>query len=204
MRGMGVVKALRSPALAACLGTGLLGVGAGGCGGSNQAALNQAQQQGAAAAHEQDAITSLQQKVKTLEAQTGKQPQPSTGKAVTAPTVAPAPTGAIPDAGRIPSSGTYSGQAQQRGEPTLINRDFPMTMSFSSAGSSVSYPTLGCYGTLSPNGFAGQDRVYTEIITSGRCDSGGTWYVKVDNATQVEARWSLSTVGYTVAAVLTQ
>ena len=43
---------------------------------------------------------------------------------------------------RIPASGTYSGQAEQRGKPMSLNKDYSMTMTFSSAGSSVSYPAL--------------------------------------------------------------
>ena len=192
---------------------GVLAIAAGlainACGSTDPAALSHAQQQGAAAAQQQDAITSLQQRVKTLESQTGKQTPPTTEKVVPPPAklLASAPTGTAPTGpndSRIPASGTFSGQAQQRGQPASVNQDFQMAMTFSSAGSSVSYPTLGCYGRLTPTGFAGRDRVYTETMTSGPCDTGGTWYVKVDGETQVEAHWSLSTANYTVAAVLTR
>jgi hypothetical protein len=174
------------------------------CGSTDPAALGHPQQQGTAAAQQQNAITSLQKKLKTLEAQTGKHPAATVEKPTPPPVtpVTPAPIG-LGDS-RIPASGTFTGQAQQRGEPASVNQDFEMAMTFSSAGSSVSYPTLACYGRLTPAGFSGQDRVYTETITSGPCDTGGTWYVKVDSATQIEAQWSLNTASYTVAAVLTR
>jgi hypothetical protein len=154
-------------------------------------------------------MTSLQQKVTRLESQARKQNASTTEKAVPPPakslTARPTETASTgSNDGRIPASGTFSGQAQQRGQPASVNQDFQMAITFSSAGSSVSYPTLGCYGRLTPTGFAGQARVYTETITSGPCDTGGTWSVKLDGETQVEAHWSLRTANYTVAAVLTR
>jgi len=198
-RGWGAVRQ-RSAGRALTLALSVLVLAMEGCGASNQAALNQARQQGAAAARQQDAINDLQHQVSALESQSGKQAQTTTGAAT--PSGYPGPAAPSTGDSRIPASGTYSGQAQQRGEPVARNIDFPVTMTFSSAGSSISYPTLGCDGTLHPAGFAGPDRVYTETITSGHCDNGGTWYVKVDSPTQLQALWSLSSVNYTVAAAL--
>lgn len=86
---------------------------------------------------------------------------------------------------RIPASGSYGGEAQQRGTPTRINKNYPMQMSFSSGGSRIMYPTLGCEGVLQPLGFQGASRAYEEKITSGHCDSGGTWLVHVDGPTTI-------------------
>lgn len=167
------------------------------CGGSesaDQAKLEQARRQGVAAAHHADQIRQLQKEVAALKR----------GQA--------APEAAGPNAqsevsteavdSRIPASGSYGGEAQQRGTPTRINKNYPMQMSFSSGGSQVMYPTLSCEGVLQPLGFQGESRVYEEKITSGHCDSGGTWLVHVDGLTTIEAAWSLPSASYTVSATL--
>lgn len=78
--------------------------------------------------------------------------------------------------GNAPDSGTYSGVLSQRGT-RRSDQDFSVSMTFSSQGSTVDYPSLGCSGTLSPSGDSAGARVYSETITSGRCDQSGTWYV---------------------------
>jgi len=100
---------------------------------------------------------------------------------------------------RVPVSGTYSGIGAERGS---ANKDIKVVMAFSSAGSSVSYPTLDCFGRLVPKGFEGGRRIYLERITAGRCDQGGLWRVKVSGPKRLEALWSLASANYTVSVVL--
>jgi len=167
------------------------------CGGgesADQAKLEQARREGVAAAHHADQIRQLQKEVAALKrGQTAPEAaEPNAQSEVS--------TEAVDS--RIPASGSYGGEAQQRGTPTRINRNYPMQMSFSSGGSRVMYPTLGCEGVLQPLGYQGESRVYEEKITSGHCDSGGTWLVHVDGSTTIEAAWSLSSASYTVSATL--
>ena len=103
-----------------------------------------------------------------------------------------------------PDSGTYTGVLSQRGT-RRSDQDFSVSMTFSANGSTVDYPTLACSGTLSPTGDSGGARVYTESITSGRCDPRGTWYVTrgADGATlSVEYRSDRS--DYVVVGQLTR
>jgi hypothetical protein len=179
----------------------VLGVTAAGCGSSgepDQAALQQARQQGAAAAHRADEIDELRREVKAL-----RRDRADGGGHEATPSPLPPPSeepGNSADS-RIPVSGTYYGRALQRGTPADVNKDYPLAMTFSSAGSRVSYPSLGCEGTLLPAGFEGDARVYRETIESGHCDSGGTWKVRVDGTT-LAASWSLESASYVVDAVL--
>lgn len=119
------------------------------------------------------------------------------------PTPSPTPKKG-PQAHKVPASGTYTGKAAQRGAASGINKDYPVTMSFSAAGSTVSYETLDCFGNLIPQGFDGRWRLYSEQITSGHCDQGGTWRVRVDAPRELEAKWSSPASNYTVAVVLTR
>lgn len=170
-------------------------LGCGGGGSAKQASLEQAKREGAAAAHQADQIRQLQKEVAALERHNAQ--SPASGSGAEEPDVA---SGASDQ--RVPTSGIYSGEGHQRGTPARINKDYPVTMSFSSSGSQVSYSTLGCEGLLQPRGFEGANRVYEEQITSGNCDNGGTWLVHVDDSTMIEAVWSLPSATYTVAAVL--
>lgn len=102
---------------------------------------------------------------------------------------------------RPPGTGTYSGIGIQHGDNP---DDFRISMTFSSAGSTIEYPDLGCSGTLQPAGYDGTRRVYRERITSGPCDQGGNWKVHVASTTRVTASWSRPTGGYTVTARLTR
>ena len=104
----------------------------------------------------------------------------------------------------VPDSGTYTGQAVQGGQRESTNKTYPMSMSFSSGGSSVDYPTLNCHGTLRPDGFKGSRRLYIEEITRGHCDSGGTWSVLRQAPNQLLADWTLGTQDYGVAVTLTR
>ena len=100
---------------------------------------------------------------------------------------------------RVPVSGTYSGTGAERGS---ANKDIKVVMTFSSAGSSVSYPSLDCFGRLIPQGFEGGRRIYLERITAGHCDQGGLWHVKVSGEKRLEALWTLASADYTVTVVL--
>ena len=124
--------------------------------------------------------------------------EPRTGDAPPPTAEASEPATADP---RIPVSGTYYGLSRQRGTPTEVNKDYSIEMTFSSAGSSVSYPTLGCRGSLTPLGFRADARTYRETIESGHCDSGGMWQVQV-HGTTLSAFWELPSVPYSVSAVL--
>jgi hypothetical protein len=103
---------------------------------------------------------------------------------------------------RVPASGTYAGVARQRGARASTNKTYPISMTFSSSGSNVSYPDLGCTGRLVPAGFIGRARVYREEITAGPCDSGGTWRVRPLSARRLRAGWTLATQDYAVIAAL--
>lgn len=168
------------------------------CGGgesADQAKLEQARREGGAAAHHADQIRQLQKEVAAL-----KRSREATPETTEPQAQSEADTEAADS--RIPASGSYGGQARQRGAPAGVNKNYPMQMSFSSSGSRVIYPTLGCGGVLQPLGFQGESRVYKEEVTSGHCDSGGTWLVHVDGPTTIEAAWSLPSASYTVTAVL--
>lgn len=169
--------------------------GCGGGGSPEQANLEQARHEGAAAAHQADQIRQLQKEVAALAHRQGPAPAPAGGDGQ------PEAGGEASDP-RIPASGVYGGEGRQRGTPARVNKDYPVTMSFSSTGSHVAYPTLGCEGLLLPRGFAGTSRVYEEQIVSGHCDDGGTWLVQVDDSTMLEAAWSLPSATYTVTALL--
>lgn len=163
---------------------------------AEQAKLEQARREGATAAHRADQIRQLQREVAAMKKRdrAGSAERPSSQSQ---------PEVAVEGAdSRIPVSGSYSGEGRQRGTPGALNKDYPIQMIFSSTGSHVAYPTLDCEGLLRPLGFEGSSRVYEEQITSGHCDSGGTWLVHVDDPTTLEAVWSLSSATYTVTAVL--
>ena len=102
-----------------------------------------------------------------------------------------------------PASGTYSGTLSQRGT-RRSDRDYPVEMTFSSQGSTVAYPTLGCRGTLTPTGNSAGARVYRETITSGRCDPMGTWYVTTGSDQAVSAEYHPSNADYVVVGQLTR
>lgn len=171
----------------------------GGCGGgggdasAEQAKLELARHSGAEAAHRGDEIRQLQREVKTLKS------RPPAGRAQR---IESGPTHEPTTDSRIPASGTYVGEALQRGTPARVDKDYPVQMTFSSTGSYVAYPTLGCEGRLQPTGFDGDDRVYEEQITAGHCDDGGTWLVHVEGPTTLEAAWFLSSASYAVTAVV--
>jgi hypothetical protein len=77
-------------------------------------------------------------------------------------------------------------------------------MTFSGAGSTVTYESLDCFGDLKPIGFDGAWRVYTELITRGHCTNGGTWRVHVVGPREIETSWRSGAASYTVTAVLTR
>lgn len=87
-----------------------------------------------------------------------------------------------------PAAGTYSGVLFQRGTDQS-DQDLQVAMGFSSTGSYVEYPALGCSGTLTPTGNQDGARVYRETITSGQCDPTGTWYVTRGSDTEISAEY---------------
>ena len=102
-----------------------------------------------------------------------------------------------------PAAGTYSGILSQRGT-RRSDRDYPVEMTFSAQGSTVEYPTLGCRGTLTPTGNSDGARVYREVITAGRCDATGTWYVTRGTEHAVSAEYQPSGANYVVVGQLTR
>lgn len=188
-------RSLPPAALAAA--TLALGIGCGDNDSASQAELEQARRQGAAASRRAEAIRELRNEVTALKRQARA--------AATRPVVVESSQvedSSQADAGGVPASGTYFGHAEQRGEPAAVNKDYPIEMVFSSTGSSVSYPTLGCDGSLRPLGFDGPDRLYEETIESGKCDNGGVWRVYVESDARLVATWSLPSAEYRVAAIL--
>ncbi|HHX86344.1 MAG TPA: hypothetical protein GX694_13690, partial [Actinomycetales bacterium] len=104
-----------------------------------------------------------------------------------------------------PSSGSYTGTLQQRGtSSTRQDRDYAVEMTFSSGGSSVRYPGLGCAGTLVPRGDSGVDRIYREEIHTGRCDDGGTWTVTRVGDGRLDVNYEAPTGRYVVTGTLTR
>jgi hypothetical protein len=190
---------LRPALLTLSLAGAALLVTASGCGddSASQAELEQARRQGAEVARRSAAIHELRKEVASLKRQSrASHPSPVAVES------SPADETSAGDAGMVPASGTYFGQAEQRGARASVNKDYPIDMTFSAAGSSVNYPTLDCEGSLRPLGFDGPDRLYEETIEAGHCDSGGVWRVYVESDSRVAATWSLPTVDYRVAAVL--
>lgn len=166
-----------------------------GCGNDqpDAAALEAARKEGAREARAQARERRLSERVEELERQQRNQGQ------------TPASPSNSNPGGQVPDSGTYTGVGRQRSaSKSSLNKDYPVEMSFSSSGSSISYPTLDCSGTLRPDGFSDGRRVYRESITSGRCDDGGTWLVLVVSGTRLVANWSIAGRDYTVKATLTR
>lgn len=89
----------------------------------------------------------------------------------------------------VPALGSYYGEAEQRGVGNGINKDFPVEMTFADAADTVSYSSFPCSGTLSRDG-SGASTTYTETITSGECESGGTWDLVRLSTTQLSATYS--------------
>lgn len=111
---------------------------------------------------------------------------------------APAGEGVQPQAGR------YAGSATQRSLFDSQTRTYRLELSFAAGASTVSYPELGCRGTLTPTGWRGQARIYAEQITDGGCDQGGTWLVLVLDDTRVTAVYSPAGGRYLTDALLTR
>lgn len=135
----------------------------------------------------------------TTPADTGSPTSPTSPSSQTT-SAAPRPWSASDAA---PDGGTYSGVVTQRGTQRT-DTDYEVTMTFTSAGSRVTYPTLGCTGTLQPAGDVDGARVYRETITSGTCDRGGTWYVTRQDTNAVSAEYRPAARDYTVQGQLTR
>lgn len=120
------------------------------------------------------------------------------------PPPAASPSSAAPSGTELaPTAGTYSGTLSQRGT-RRTDRDYLVEMTFSSQGSTVEYPTLGCRGTLTPTGNSDGSRVYRETITSGRCDATGTWRVTKGSDTAISAEYQPTGADYVVVGQLTR
>ena len=124
------------------------------------------------------------------------------------PEVAPADPGAGGTSGgsvNAPDSGVYTGYLSQRGTTSgRQDRDYTVEMTFSSGGSSVRYPSLGCSGTLSPQGDSGDARVYSERISSGNCDPSGTWTIKRQSSSSIQAEYRPTSGRYVVVGELSR
>ncbi len=102
-----------------------------------------------------------------------------------------------------PETGTYVGWGDQRSlSGTSLDKGYQVEMTFSSSGSTVRYPDLGCAGRLRPDGFDGDARVYYEEISTGSCDDGGGWKVVVTGPSHLEATYSPPSGKYIVVADL--
>ncbi|MCD2261525.1 hypothetical protein K3888_02310 [Dietzia aurantiaca] len=102
-----------------------------------------------------------------------------------------------------PAAGNYGGQLVQRG-PGQSDYAVDVRMSFSSAGSGVSYPNSGCRGALIPTGDQGGARVYREEIYSGACDPTGTWLITRGSDTGISAEYQPPAGEYIVEGRLTR
>lgn len=102
-----------------------------------------------------------------------------------------------------PAAGTYSGVLYQRGTEQS-DQSLQVAMGFSSTGSFVDYPTLGCSGILTPTGNQDGARVYRETITSGQCDPTGTWLVTRGSDTTISAEYRPSEGDHVVDGQLTR
>lgn len=102
-----------------------------------------------------------------------------------------------------PAAGNYGGQLVQRG-PGQSDYAVDVRMSFSSAGSGVSYPNSGCRGALIPMGDQGGARVYREEIYSGACDPTGTWLITRGSDTGISAEYQPPAGEYIVEGRLTR
>lgn len=102
-----------------------------------------------------------------------------------------------------PAAGTYYGLLSQSGTQQS-DQSLRVAMSFSSTGSYVDYPTLGCSGTLTPTGNRSGARVYRETITSGQCDPTGTWYVTRGSETAISAEYRPSGADHVVEGQLSR
>lgn len=102
-----------------------------------------------------------------------------------------------------PAAGNYGGLLVQRG-PGQSDYAVDVRMSFSSAGSGVSYPNSGCRGALIPKGDQGGARVYREEIYSGACDPTGTWLITRGSDTGISAEYQPPAGEYIVEGRLTR
>lgn len=110
-----------------------------------------------------------------------------------------------PEVEAAPESGIYSGVLSQRGtRGGRADQDYTVIMTFSSTGSTVDYPGLGCSGTLAPQGDADGVRVYRETLTTGRCDPTGTWYITRGSDTAISAEYRSIRSDYVVVGQLTR
>lgn len=176
-------------------------VSAVGCGGASDEQIQREREDAAELARQAEQIRQLKEEAKRSgEAATRTVTVPSEVSPTTVPPTPSSPTRSDP---RIPESGTYRGYVSQRGARGDTAKDYEMSMTFSSQGSYVSYPSLGCNGTLRPTGFSGDARVYREVITEGHCDRGGTWKVTAAGRS-IDAVWELATTDYVVAGTLTR
>lgn len=148
------------------------------------------------------------EEIKSLKAQVDSQ-KGGAGVAAQAPAPAQAqaPAGgqARVEQGRVPTSGTYTGVGVQRGlAGGTRDKSYNVEMVFSSGGSTIRYPDLGCFGRLRPSGFDNGRRVYREDMSGSRCDDGGTWLVTVNNDVRVSATYRPPTGRYVVSAELSR
>lgn len=130
-------------------------------------------------------------------------PSSTAESATTEPSPAAPPPVAPGGPELAPAGGAYSGVLSQRGS-RQSDQDFPVEMYFSSTGSAVNYPTLGCSGSLSPLGNSGRARVYREDIASGECEPTGTWYVTRGSNDEISAEYRPARGDYVVLGQLTR
>ena len=174
-----------------------------GCAVSDTAAeqrIDRERTQAAEAARQSEQIKALEKQLEAKNnppaAPPAQAPQPAGGQAQ-APSNSPA--------GRVPTSGTYAGTGHQRGlAGTAADKSYGIEMVFSSGGSTIRYPDLGCSGRLQPAGFDQGRRVYREQMNAGRCDNGGTWLVSVDSDARISGTYRPPSGRYVVSAELTR
>jgi hypothetical protein len=97
--------------------------------------------------------------------------------------------GARPPAREL--AGNFDGWLQQtNAKVKRLNRTLATTMSFAAdgRGGTISYVRPRCQGTLTRATGHGHSFAFREVIQSGRCTSGGTWHVRLENG-QLWATW---------------
>lgn len=106
---------------------------------------------------------------------------------------------------RLPTEGSYSGSFHQEDlSGRTADKDYQINMSFSPSGSTIEFPSLGCSGTLTLQGFQGDTAVYEEVITSGRrnCVDVGQWWFETFDENNIGAWYSSPDDRWRVTGVL--
>lgn len=200
-------RSTRLPVAAGALALVAAGTLLAGCAVSDTASeqrIDRERAQASEAARQAEEIKALKAQVDGQKAGSGTQAQAPAPQAAPAPQQ-PAAAPVQVEQGRVPTSGTYTGVGVQRGLASgTRDKSYGVEMVFSSGGSTIRYPELGCSGRLRPAGFDDGRRVYREQMSAGHCDDGGTWLLTVRSDSRVSATYRPPTGRYVVSADLTR